>query len=162
MLLRCVPIPEGSTGHETGRKLLAQLYREYTGNGLPPIQTGDRGKPCFTDSPLHFSISHTRKWVFCASSDVPIGVDAEELDRNVSPRLAEKILSPAEYAQFEAAQDKNRALLTFWVLKEAQGKLTGEGINGYPDHTHFSLDDPRVSIQNGCLLAVIKENDHAF
>lgn len=160
MLPRCLPIPEGSGGHEAGRMLLAEMYREYTGKELPPLQLGHRGKPYFADSPVHFSISHTRRHVFCALDDAPIGIDAEELDRDISPRLAKKILSSFEYAQYEAAEDKRLALLTFWVLKEAQGKCTGEGINGYPNHTHFSLDDPRVTIQNGCLLAVIKEKDH--
>ena len=65
------------------------------------------------------------------------------------------ILSPAEKARFEAAPDKRLALLTFWVLKEAAAKYTGEGLRGYPNHTDFSLDDPRVTQTHGCLLAVI-------
>ena len=62
-----------------------------------------------------------------------------------------------EKAQYDAAEDKKRALLTFWVLKEAAGKCTGEGINGYPNKTNFSLDDPRVTEIDGCLVAVIKK-----
>ncbi len=161
MELRCQVIPQGQTPHEAGRALLTQMYEEATGKALPDIQKGHRGKPCFPDSPLHFSISHTRRHVFCALSDRPVGIDAEELDRDISPRLAEKILSPTEYAQYGAAPDKRLALLTFWVLKEARGKLTGEGIHGYPNHTAFSLDDPRVTVQNGCLLAVM-EDDHVI
>ena len=147
----------GQTGHEAGRQLLAQLYREETGNTLPPILVAERGKPYFEGNPLYFSISHTRNYAFCALSHTPIGIDAEELDRNINLKLAQKILSPMELAQFEAAQDKRRALLTFWVLKEAAAKVTGEGLRGYPCHTQFSLDDPRVTEQNGCLLAVITQ-----
>ena len=69
--------------------------------------------------------------------------------------LADKILSPAERAEYDAAADKRRALLTFWVLKEAAAKCTGEGLRGYPNHTSFSLSDPRVTEQSGCLVAVI-------
>ena len=143
-------------GHEAGRALLAQLYREETGLPLPPILVTDRGKPYFKDSPWHFSITHTRSHVFCALSRQPIGIDAEELSRQVNPRLAEKVLSPGEFARYEAAPDKNRALLTFWVLKEADAKRSGQGLAGYPNRTDFTLDDPRVRVIDGCLVAVIQ------
>lgn len=148
---------DGMTGHEAGRKLLAELYRAETGCDLPEIAVSPRGKPYFPDSPLFFSITHTKKHAFCALSPLPIGIDAEEVDRAVSLSLAEKILSPGERVQFDAARDGCRALLTFWVLKEAQAKLTGEGLRGYPNHTDFRLDDPRVTMRDGCLLAVITE-----
>ena len=145
----------GRTGHEVGRELLADLYRRVTGSDPPPITTALRGKPYFQDSPWHFSISHTKRHAFCALADHPVGIDAEELSRTVNPNLAAKILSPAEQAEYAAASDKNKALLTFWVLKEAAAKFTGEGLQGYPNHTAFSLTDPRVSEQDGCLVAVI-------
>ena len=147
----------GRTGHQAGRELLDTLYREATGEDMPPIAVTDRGKPCFVDSPWHFSISHTHRHAFCALAMHPIGIDAEELDRKVNLKLAEKILSPGEKAQFDAAEDKQKALLTFWVLKEAAAKLTGEGLKGYPNHTNFSLDDPRVREMDGCLVAVLEE-----
>ena len=112
----------GRTGHEAGRALLAALYREETGLDLPPIAIAAGGKPYFPDSGWHFSVSHTPRRAFCALSRREIGIDAEELDRNVKLALAEKILSPGERVQFDAAPDKRRALLTFWVLKEAQVK----------------------------------------
>ena len=147
---------EGKEGHQAGRMLLAKLYREYTGNEMPEILVTHRGKPYFQDSPLHFSISHTKGHVFCALSDKPVGIDAEELDRDIDLRLAEKILSPMEKAQLDASPDKRLALLTFWVLKEASAKCTGEGLRGYPNKTDFRLDDPRVQIVDGCLVALIQ------
>ena len=144
----------GRTGHEAGRALLAELY---PGAELPPIAVTDRGKPYFVDSSWHFSISHTHHHAFCALSEKNIGIDAEELDRDINLRLAEKILSPGEKARFDAAADKRRALLTFWVLKEAAAKLSGEGLRGYPDHTDFSLEDPGVTEISGCLVAVLEE-----
>ena len=156
MVLGCEIIgPEG--GHVAGRALLARLYREYTGRELPPIAVTDRGKPYFTDGSAHFSISHTKRRVFCALSECPIGIDAEELDRDIHLGLVEKILSPAEKAQFDTAPDKRLALLTFWVLKEARAKLTGQGLRGYPKDTDFSLSDPRVTVRNDCLLAILEE-----
>ena len=145
----------GQTGHEAGRQLLRQLYRQETGEELPSIVTTSTGKPYFENSPWHFSISHTRRHAFCVLAKENIAIDAEELDRKIDLRLAQKILSPKEKVQFDAAEDKRRALLTFWVLKEAAVKLSGEGLRGYPNQTDFSLDDPRVREMDGCLVAIV-------
>lgn len=148
---------DGKTGHEAGRELLTDLYFRATGEALPEIRTTEAGKPYFPHSPWHFSISHTRRRVFCALCRENVGIDAEELDRNINPKLADKVLSPMERAQFDTAEDKRKALLTFWVLKEAAVKLAGTGLRGYPNHTNFTLDDPRVREMDGCLVAVLTE-----
>ena len=151
---------EGHTGHEAGRDLLAKLYFETTGEPVPAILTGQWGKPYFPDSPWHFSISHTHNHAFCVLAEENIAIDAEELNRRINPALAEKVLSPWEKAQFDAAADKHRALLTFWVLKEAEAKLSGRGLRGYPNHTDYSLDDPRVQEIDGCLVAIFIEGEN--
>jgi phosphopantetheinyl transferase len=150
--------PEG--GHAAGLALLAALYREETGEVLPTILTTPRGKPYFADGKLHFSVTHTKHHVFCALSDREIGIDAEETDRKIDLRLAEKILSDAENREYAEAADKRLALLRFWVLKEAHLKCVGTGLTGYPNQTAFSLHDPRVQETNGCLLAVIEKEEH--
>ena len=160
MRIACCEL-KGLTGHEAGRQLLRDLYRQETGEELPEIAVTERGKPYFPDSPWHFSISHTPKHAFCVLSKNNVAIDAEETDRKVNLKLADKILSQSEKCQFDAAEDKTRALLTFWVLKEAQAKMTGEGIKLHPVHTEFSLSDPRVRELHGCLVAVIEEENHA-
>ena len=147
----------GRTGHEAGLQLLANLYREETGEDLPEILTTDRGKPYFPDSSWHFSISHTPRHAFCVLSRNNVAIDAEEPDRKIRLKLAEKILSPEEKVQFDTAENKEKAFLTFWVLKEAAAKLSGDGLRGYPNHTHFSLEDPRVTELDGCIVAVMEE-----
>ena len=147
---------EGRSGHEAGRALLAAAYREKTGKEMPPILTGEWGKPYFESSNLHFSISHTKKHAFCALSEGPVGIDAEEKDRKIDLRLAEKILSPAEKQRYLAAPDKREALLKLWVLKEAAAKCSGEGLRGYPNQTDFSPEDPRLTEIDGCFVAVIE------
>jgi 4'-phosphopantetheinyl transferase len=122
---------------------------------MPPISRTEKGKPYFAGETLYFSVTHTKKYAFCALSDRPVGVDAEELSRKVNPGLAEKILSQGELLQYYSASDQNRALLTFWVLKEAEAKCTGEGIRIHPNHTAFSLTDSRVREEMNCLVAVI-------
>ena len=147
----------GLDSRVAGKLLLAQMYEEHTREAMPPIEKAPRGKPYFPGSDLHFSITHTKTTVFCAISDREIGIDAEDLDRKVSPSLAQKILSPTEYAQFELVpeDERNEALLRFWVLKEAAAKCSGMGLRGYPNHTEFQLDDPRVQKLGGCMVAVI-------
>jgi len=144
-------------GHAAGRQLLQKLYREHVGGDFPEIQRTERGKPCFVGSPWHFSITHTKKHVFCALSEYPIGIDAEELDRSIHLRLAEKILSPGERRQYLQAQDPRLALLRFWVLKEATAKCSGRGWGDYLYHTDFCMEDARIQIKDSCLLAVIEE-----
>ena len=148
----------GLDSRVAGKLLLAQMYEELTGEAMPPIEKAPRGKPFFPGSDLYFSITHTKTTVFCAISDTEIGIDAEDLTRKVSPSLAEKVLSPAEYAQYQAVpeEDRNEALLRFWVLKEAEAKCSGLGLRGYPNHTEFDLNDPRVQKLGGCMVAVIQ------
>lgn len=148
---------QGRSGHDAGIALLEQMYRNHTGKPMPPILITPLGKPYFAEGGLHFSISHTGDRVFCALHDGPVGIDAERLDRPIRHALAKKILSPGEFAQWENAQDRQQALLRFWVLKEARGKFLGTGLQPWPNDTNFSLDDPRICIRDGCLLAVITE-----
>ena len=147
----------GRDGHSAGLELLEQMYRQHTGAPLPQILRQARGKPYFADSTLHFSISHTKRHVFCVLAKNPVGMDAEEADRQIDLRLAEKILSPGERERYEKAADKRQALLRLWVLKEAAAKLSGEGLRGYPNHTDFSPEDPRVQMLDGCLVAVMED-----
>ena len=155
MILGSKPVgPEG--GHLAGRALLKELYEAHFGTDLPEIRTTPRGKPYFEGSNVYFSISHSKSRVFCVLSDRPVGIDAEETDRQADLRLAKKVLSAGEYSQFERADDPRKVLLTFWVLKEAHAKCTGEGLRGYPNHTEFVLPDPRVWEQEGHLVALIE------
>lgn len=147
---------DGRTGHQAGRDLLAQAYGETFGGPLPEIGIGKRGKPYFVDSPVEFSISHTRRHAFCVLSRTPVGLDAEELDRQIRPELAKVICSPGELARCQASADPCRAVLALWVLKEAEAKRTGEGLWGYPNQTDFDPEDPRVVELDGCLVAVLE------
>ena len=161
MLLRC-QLLEGASGHDAGRRLLAQMYREMTGNEMPQILIADRGKPYFADGSLHFSISHTKRRVFCVISDKPVGIDAEETDRDIDLQLADKILSENEKRRYEAALDKRQTLLRFWVLKEALAKASGEGLRGYPNQTDCDPFDPRIIETDGCFVAVVQEDKNVI
>ena len=143
---------EKESGHDAAYRLLAQLV-----SPLPEICKTDLGKPYFASGNLHFSISHSQNHAFCAVSHKNLGIDAEEMTRNVDLGLAKRILSPAEMRRFEAAEDKRAALLRLWVLKEAYGKLIGKGWGNYLRQTDFDPNDPRIQIIDGCYVAVLEE-----
>ena len=149
---------ENITGHEMGRRLLAELHQTYVGGEMPEIVIAPKGKPYFADGRWHFSISHTKRHAFCILSDTPVGIDAEEMDRKVAPHIQQKILSPSEWAQVSKASVPDIAFLHIWVLKEATAKASGEGIRIHPSQTDFSLEDPRVRQIDGCLVAVVLQN----
>ena len=141
---------EGRSGHDVGRELL----RELTGE-LPEILVTERGKPYFADHSAHFSISHTNDHAFCAVSDRNIGIDAEEIGRNVSENLARRILSPSEMARYQASQDPADTLLRLWVQKESYAKLTGRGWGNYLQKTDFHPEN--VQIIDGCYVSIMEE-----
>ena len=141
---------EGRDGHEAGRELLAKMVQP-----LPQILVTDRGKPYFADNDLHFSISHTKNHVFCAVSCRNVGIDAEEMGRNMDLGLARRILSDREMARFQAAEDPRDALLRLWVQKESYAKLTGRGWGNYLCRTDFDPKDVRII--DGCYVAVMEE-----
>ena len=161
MVIGSAPIG-GQTPHIAGRQLLRSLYESTYGTAMPGIATTPRGKPYFVEGKVHFSISHTAGWVFCVLSERPVGIDAEATNRNIRLELAEKILSAGEQAHYARAVDKRDALLRFWVLKEAAAKCSGEGLRGYPSHTDFSPDDPRIRVMDGCYVAIIEEQENSY
>ncbi len=155
MVIESAPTVPGQ-GHADGRALLARMYETYVGGPMPELLYTSRGKPYFRNSPVHFSISHTSSRVFCAFHNRPVGLDAEREDRQVDLRLADKILSPSEKVFYDRAQDRRLTLLKLWVLKEAWAKATGRGLEGYPRHTDFSPEDPRLQFRDGHILAVLE------
>ena len=144
----------GEDGHTVGRKLLKQLC----GGNVPEIAVTPNGKPYFVDKKSHFSISHTKNHAFCCLSDTNIGLDAEEMDRKVSPALVDKILSANEKSRCRTEAD----ILRLWVLKEAYAKLTGKGLGNYLYQTDFDPNDPRILIIDGCFVAIMEEEKDAL
>ncbi len=151
----------GRSGHAAAWQLLERLYTQTTGEAMPRVVRSPGGKPCFVDSPWHFSLTHTKNYAFAVLHTAPVGIDAEELGRRVSEALPERVLSPAEYGQYEAAPDKSRAFITLWVLKEAAAKCGGKGIQYPENQTNFQLNDPRVREHLGCLVAIVTEESNA-
>jgi len=99
--------------------LLFALRRERGLDALPAIALDASGKPYFpTVSDICFSLSHTRGYVLCALSSVPVGADVQVVsDRDA--RFASRLMSERERAEF--------SLHELWCLREAVYKLCGRG-----------------------------------
>lgn len=138
---------DGRDGHTVSRKLLRELVGQ-----LPPILVTPQGKPYFETGDLHFSISHTDRHAFCCVSEKNIGIDAEEMDRPISPALR-RMCSSGELARCHTDRD----ILRLWVLKESWAKLTGRGVGNYLKDTDFCPDDSRILEIDGCFVAVMEE-----
>lgn len=147
--------------HESVRLYLQALYESITGSPMPPILREPGGKPYFAEGKLFCSLTHTKTAAFCALSDQPVGLDAEALSRQVSPNLAGKILSPVEYTQWEVSRNPQKALLSFWVLKEAYVKYTGEGLRKPFQEISFDLDSLQLLAPKEPLnFTLLKEAGH--
>lgn len=120
----------------------------------PKILLKNGGKPVFAERPfgekeLWFSISHAGSYAVCALCDNAIGVDIEG-EREVSEAMGKRIFSEEEWNwirwgsksgmqecewRTQAAQSR---FFRLWTLKEAYGKMTGEGIARSLKNLHFS------------------------
>lgn len=95
----------------------------------PPCrwETDSKGKLELIDYPkLSCNLSHDGRYACVALSDKPVGIDIAR-PHPVPSRLAQKIMTPAEFMEYSKAEDKQDAFFTCWTRKESFQKLLGEG-----------------------------------
>ena len=83
---------ENAAPSAAAHALLERLYRYAYGEAMPPLVKESGGKPGFLGGRF-CSITHTKRSAFCALSDQPVGIDAEEINRKVMPGLARRLFS---------------------------------------------------------------------
>ena len=101
--------------------LFPLVFKRETGRivSYDELPRSENGKPEPIDD-IYFNISHSGKYWCVVFSDAECGVDIE-VNRQLNPRIAKKILYPNE-------QLIDGDLLKNWVIKEAYAKMTGAGI----------------------------------
>ena len=109
----------------TAWSLLAEVLRMLGLQELPEVRFDPGGKPFFTDSPLHFSLSHSGKLAAVLISDEACGVDIELVRPEVAERLRVRCLSDAERA-------RSCDFFELWTKKECIAKLDGSGMTAHP------------------------------
>ncbi len=130
--------------HGLKRSFLAQL------TGCLPnelrFEAADRGKPLIsspaTATDWHFNLSHTHTLVAVAASRQPVGIDVEDLSRQVPDLdIAKRYFSRREYEHIAATapSEQARLFLRYWTLKEAFLKAEGWGLSQRLDAVEFDL-----------------------
>jgi hypothetical protein len=137
---------------------LEECVKEFMGHRIDyaDLPRNFRGKPFLPDSPMHFSISHTKnEYVLGFSIQQEIGVDMElnfpGKDLHV---LAEYAFSPDELLISGANSDES-TFLKIWTLKEAYLKATGIGlIDALP--TLHVVTGPPLSITDPFFCGILQ------
>jgi 4'-phosphopantetheinyl transferase len=118
--------------------LLRMVLARY--ESVPPellrFSRGAHGKPALVDSPgsmgVEFNLSHARGLaVVAVARGRAVGIDAERGDRSIGALLASRIFSPSERTGLDgmSPDDRARAMVRLWTLKEAYVKALGVGLS---------------------------------
>lgn len=100
------------------------------------------GKPYLSDYlNIHFNISHSGKYVVCAVSDKPVGIDIQEIGE-YNFDIANRVCNEKELKQIENSGDKASEFTKLWTQKEAVLKMFGTGIAG--NNIKYCLDNHKV------------------
>lgn len=105
------------------------------------------GKPFLVgQNRFDFNISHSHKWVVCAVSDYPVGIDVEVL-KSTQYDIAKRFFSEDEYAQLQKQpeNEKQAYFIKLWTLKESYIKAVGKGLS-------IPLDSFTVSVENNRII----------
>ena len=106
--------------------VLAELVKSPNVD-LPTLILGRResGKPCFINSKIEFSLSHSHGYAAAIISDESrVGIDLEtaEISAEKAEKLAKRFFSAREICEFEASPNN---FLKLWTKKEAFAKMQG-------------------------------------
>lgn len=135
--------------------LVQAILRFYLGQYLKQspqeivVLRGDFGKPYLQNNPLHFNLSHTKRFAFLAFHPChPIGVDIEEIQNNPDLlKTADFFMQPAEKSRLENSNDPFDYFFTLWCAKEAFVKTLGTGlVDELPLLQHMQKRDQGVDL----------------
>lgn len=105
--------------------LSVRLLTEQLLHSKPDIEYNAAGRPALKNSSLNISISHSNELCAVYLSEKNIGIDAENLNRNIE-NIARRFLSEKEM-EYAKKQENTRITMTlFWSTKEAVYKCSGE------------------------------------
>jgi phosphopantetheine--protein transferase-like protein len=110
------------------------------------LSTDEHGKPYLVGhTDFHFNISHAGRYVVCAFSDAPVGIDIEVI-ASADMKIAERFFAGREKMYiFEQTSEfaQREAFYRVWTMKEAYIKREGRGL-GIPLPSFDVFDDMNV------------------
>jgi phosphopantetheinyl transferase len=111
-------------------KLLEKLIAEKTSVGFSDINFSKSENGKWICDKFHFSVSHTKNVCAVAVSDKTLcGIDIEEyIPERFDERLAKKILTAKELAEYEENEDKQRFVIQKWTEKESIFKMLSQNV----------------------------------
>lgn len=117
------PLPRSSRVLE-----YAGIYSKATGIKMTndEIIITEKGKPCFKNGGIFFSISHSGEYWVCVFHDDPVGVDIQEVRKINAPAVSKRFFNRREALWLEA--NNYNDFFNVWTAKESYVKYTGEGI----------------------------------
>jgi len=120
------------------------------------FSTNKYGKPFLINAnEIHYNISHSDKFVVCAFSSDPIGVDVESV-KPIDTAIADRFFSLDEidYIGDSACGSENERFYKIWTMKESYIKWNGMGLSkklnsfsvlktlsNFPPHYHLVHKD---------------------
>ena len=105
------------------------LKQKFGLDEMPSFTLNEHGKPFLHGHPdIFFNMSHSGKSVVCAVSDIPVGVDIQDI-RHLSLNTGRKFLTDEETDMVTGLEPTamDRELCRIWCIKESYGKMTGKG-----------------------------------
>ena len=137
--------PKGDAGFSMIKRA-AQLYAGENGMEVPEDMTilrEEKGKPYFTDFPVHFSLSHSESMWMCMFSDEPCGLDVQKVRKCSWEKIAERNFGDKERRYAELFGEEG--FFQVWVRKEALAKYMGKGFFSDMPQTVDENTDPADS-----------------
>ncbi len=121
------------------------------------VYLDENGKPAIKG--LCFNLSHSGELVICATSETPVGCDAEQI-KKAPPRLAERYFCEGEkqYLSQFAEDEYDREFYRLWTMKESYMKYTGEGTRLALNKFEIQIQDEVRVVRDGVIQpCVLKE-----
>ncbi len=147
--------------HAWMKERLQQACQDYGLGALPPLLTGEHGKPFLgEDFPLHFNLSHSGDGAALALSAAPVGLDMECRHGRLNHRgrrwepLSKRFFSDEEQAFILRHKDELRpdVFLLLWTCKESLYKYIGcglsQGLSQYTLQFDENADDVLILAAN--------------
>ena len=123
-----IRVPRGKK-EELGAGFLLARYLGVTRDDQ--LTFNEYGKPMLNmEVNKHFSLSHSGQYVILATSDSPVGIDIERVDR-LNLNVLKRVLPPTYYERLEKEENNNTKLSwgKSWTSVEAILKADGKGFN---------------------------------
>ena len=131
-----------------GAEILLNHVLSKIGIINPIFDTDNYSKPYLKNYPnVYFNLSHSEKYVACAVSDSPIGVDIEYIN-DIDLTVAKHYFYGSEYEYILNNNNQKKAFFELWVLKESYMKMTGLGFRLALDEFCIEINDEIKLIHN--------------